>query len=160
MSSANAARPRIHTINVMGATPINWRVSVRGEPIDPERLLSEVGDPSAGAVVLFLGTARDHSEGKRGITHLEYEAYPELVEEKIAEVAIEACERWPLVHLAVEHRVGDVSVGQPSVAVAVSAPHRDDAFAAGRYVIDELKKRAPIWKKEHWPGGGDWVQGA
>jgi molybdopterin synthase catalytic subunit len=144
----------------MGATPINWRVSICPEKLDPARLLTEVGDSTAGAVVLFLGTARDHSEGKQGITHLEYEAYPELVEEKIAEVAIEACERWPVVRLAVEHRVGDVAVGQPSVAVAVSCPHRDDAFAAGRFVIDELKKRAPIWKKEHWPGGGDWVEGA
>ncbi|MGH8925187.1 MAG: molybdenum cofactor biosynthesis protein MoaE [Acidimicrobiia bacterium] len=144
----------------MGATPINWRVSISAAALDPGRLLAEVGDPSAGAVVLFLGTARDHSEDKDGITHLEYEAYPELVEEKFAEVAIEACERWPVVRLSVEHRVGEVAVGQPSVAVAVSCPHRDDAFAAGRYVIDELKRRAPIWKKEHWPGGGDWVQGA
>ena len=83
-----------------------------------------------------------------------------VVEEKIGEVAIEACERWPVVRLAVEHRVGHVAVGQASVAVAVSCPHRDEAFAAGRYVIEELKKRAPIWKKEHWPGGGDWVEGA
>lgn len=146
--------------DVMGASPVNWRVSISAEALDPQRLLFEVVDSTAGAVVLFLGTARDHSEEKDGITHLEYEAYPELVEERIGEVAIEACERWPVVRLAVEHRVGEVAVGSPSVAVAVSCPHRDDAFAAGRYVIDELKKRVPIWKKEHWPGGGDWVQGA
>jgi molybdopterin synthase catalytic subunit len=140
--------------------PAKWRVAVSPEPIDPTMLLKEVGDPSAGAIVLFLGTARDHSDGKEGITHLEYEAYPELVESKIAEVVSEACERWPVVRVEVVHRVGEVGVGEPSVAVAVCCPHRDDAYAASRYVIDELKKRAPIWKKEHWPGGGNWVHGA
>jgi len=135
-------------------------VRTSSEPLAPPSLLLEVSDPAAGAVILFLGTARDHSPGKTGVTHLEYEAYPEHVEAKLAEVAAEACEKWSLVRLAVEHRTGDVQVGQPSVAVAVSSAHREDAFEAGRFVIDELKKRAPIWKKEHWPGGGDWVKGS
>ncbi|MFN2487542.1 MAG: molybdenum cofactor biosynthesis protein MoaE, partial [Acidimicrobiia bacterium] len=110
--------------------------------MNPAELLSEVGDPSAGAVILFLGTARDHSPGKSGISHLEYEAYSEQVEQKLAEIAEEAVDKWPVVRLAVEHRVGNVAVGEPSVAVAVSAAHRDEAFEAGRFVIDELKKRA------------------
>ena len=144
----------------MGAVSTNWRVRVRSDSLEPATLLSEVGAPEAGAVVLFLGTVRDHSPGKVGVTHLEYEAYPEQVEEKIAEIAAEACSRWPVLRMAVEHRTGDVAVGQPSVAVAVSSAHRGDAFEAGRYVIDELKARAPIWKKEHWPGGGEWVKGS
>lgn len=144
----------------MEARGASWRVRISAEPLDPAALLTEVGDERAGAAVLFLGTARDHSPGKVGITHLEYEAYPGVVEEKLAEIAGAACAKWPVIRLAVEHRVGEVHVGQPSVAVAVSSPHRDDAFEAGRYVIDELKKRAPIWKKEHWEGGGEWVEGA
>jgi molybdopterin synthase catalytic subunit len=138
----------------------NWRVRISDRRLDPTALVAEVGDNTAGAVILFLGTARSHSDGKTGITHLEYEAYPEMVEEKLADVAREAVDKWSLVRLAVEHRVGHVDVGEPSVAVAVSAAHRDDAFEAGRYVIDELKRRVPIWKKEHWPGGGEWVKGA
>ena len=133
---------------------------MKPEPLDPSALLIEVGDPSAGAVVLFLGTARDHSNGKTGVTHLEYEAYPGVVVEKIDELVSAAIHKWALVAVVVEHRVGEVPVGQPSVAVAVSSAHRDAAFEAGRFLIDELKARAPIWKKEHWPGGGEWVEGA
>lgn len=139
---------------------VRTRVAVKVEPLDPASLLGEVSDPAAGAIVLFLGTARDHSEGKSEITHLEYEAYPEQVEAKIKEVVAEACRQWPLCAIAVEHRVGDVKVGEPSVAVAVSAGHRDSAFVAGRFLIDQLKARAPIWKKEHWSGGAEWVRGA
>jgi len=139
---------------------VRSRVAVKAEALDPGALLTEVGDHSAGAVVLFLGTARDHSNGKTGVTHLEYEAYPGVVIEKIEELVSEAIDKWDLVAVAVEHRVGEVAVGQPSVAVAVSSAHRDAAFEAGRFLIDELKARAPIWKKEHWPGGGEWVQGA
>jgi molybdopterin synthase catalytic subunit len=129
---------------------------IKADEIDPAALLAEIGDPEAGATVLFLGTARNHSEGKKGITHLEYEAYPEVVEELITQAA----GKWDLVAVAIEHRIGQVPVGHPSVAVAVSAAHRDAAFEAGRFLIDELKARAPIWKKEHWPGGEEWVMGA
>ena len=139
---------------------VRSRVAINPDHIDPGALLAEVGDPSAGAVVLFLGTARDHSEGRTGVTHLEYEAYPGVVIEKIEELVLIALGKWDLVAVVVEHRVGEVMVGQPSVAVAVSAAHRDAAFEAGRFLIDELKEKAPIWKKEHWPGGGEWVQGA
>lgn len=144
----------------MDTSRVRTRVAVRSDPLEPAALISEVTDPGTGAVVLFLGTARDHSEGKSNISHLEYEAYPELVEVKIKEVVDEACRQWHLRAVLVEHRVGEVKVGEPSVAVVVASIHRDAAFMAGRYVIDQLKSRAPIWKKEHWPGGADWVEGA
>ena len=94
------------------------------------------------------------------MSHLEYEAYPEEVERKIQEIVDEAAEQWPILRAAVKHRIGDVPLGGTSVAVAVSSAHRADAFDAARYVIDQLKVRAPIWKKEHWPGGAEWVRGS
>lgn len=136
------------------------RVRVRPDSIDPAGLLAEVGRPSAGAIVLFMGTARDHSPGKPAISALEYEAYPDIVEAKLAEVVEEAVGRWNLEAVVVEHRVGMVALGEPSVAVAVAAAHREEAFSASRFLIDELKARVPIWKKEHWAGGGEWVKGA
>ena len=144
----------------MEPTAVRSRVDIKLDEIDPSALLVEVGDPSAGAVVLFLGTARNHSEGKTGVTHLEYEAYSEVVVGRIEELVSLAGDKWELVAVAVEHRIGTVTIGQPSVAVAVAAVHRDAAFEAGRFLIDELKARAPIWKKEHWPGGSEWVEGA
>ncbi len=136
------------------------RVALREDPLELPALLAEVGRPDAGAIALFLGTARDHSDGKEGVTHLEYDAYREHVESKLEEIVAEAMERWPVLSVVVEHRVGVVAVGQASVAVAVSSAHRGDAFDAARYLIDQLKQRAPIWKREHWPGGAEWVEGA
>jgi molybdopterin synthase catalytic subunit len=133
-------------------------IAVGPEPIDPATVVAEVTDPRCGAIVLFLGTVRDHSDGIEGVTHLEYEAYGEVVEAKIAEVVAEARQRWPVERIAAVHRVGELGLGEISVAVAASAPHRGEAFEAGRYLIDELKARAPIWKKEHWPGGAEWVR--
>jgi molybdopterin synthase catalytic subunit len=136
------------------------RVTVGEEPIDSAALLAEVARPDSGATVLFLGTVRDHSEGKTGVTHLDYEVYTEQVERKIIEIVEEASEQWPLLAAVVEHRSGRVDLGEASVAVAVSSAHRDDAFAAARHIIDELKQRAPIWKKEFWPGGSEWSRGS
>jgi molybdopterin synthase catalytic subunit len=136
------------------------RVSVGSVPIDTEALVTEVGRPQAGATVLFVGTVRDHSEGKTGVTHLDYEVYEEMVQPKIAEVVNEAVIKWPVLAVAVEHRSGVVKLGEASVAVAVSSAHRADAFASAEFIIDELKKSAPIWKKEHWPGGAEWSQGS
>ncbi|MDJ0663993.1 MAG: molybdenum cofactor biosynthesis protein MoaE [Acidimicrobiia bacterium] len=131
---------------------------VTPDPIDPDVLLGHVGTPRSGAIALFLGTVRDNSAGKEGVTHLEYEAYEGVVGTKIAEIVAEAHGRWPLDGVAVQHRTGSVAVGESSVAVAVSSGHRAEAFDAARYVIDELKARVPIWKKEHWPGGAEWVR--
>jgi molybdopterin synthase catalytic subunit len=111
-------------------------------------------------VVSFLGTVRNHAPGKSGVSHLVYEAYLELVEAKVSELVAEARSRWPLIAVAVEHRIGRVDVGGVSVAVIVSSAHRADAFEAARFLIDELKARAPIWKQEHWEGGSEWIEGA
>ncbi len=135
----------------------DW-IEVTAAAIAPEALVAAVSAPENGAVVLFLGTVRDHSEGIEGVTHLEYEAYEGVVEDKIAEVVAEARARWPVSRIAAVHRVGSLDVGEVSVGVAVGSAHRVEAFEAGRYVIDELKHRAPIWKKEHWPGGAEWVR--
>jgi molybdopterin synthase catalytic subunit len=126
--------------------------------IDPAALVRAVSRADGGAVVVFLGTVRDHSAGRPGVTHLEYEAYREVVEQKIGEIVAEVRDHWTLLAVAAVHRVGSLSVGEVSVGVAVSAAHRPEAFAAARSLIDELKARAPIWKKEHWPGGAEWVQ--
>ena len=134
------------------------RVEVSENPIDAGDLAAEVGDPAAGAVVLFMGTVRDHSEGKPGVTRLEYVVYGEFVEAKISDIVDAARREWDLCRIAVVHRVGSLDVGEASVAVAVSAGHRPAAFEAGRYLIDELKAKAPIWKKEHWEGGAEWVR--
>jgi molybdopterin synthase catalytic subunit len=129
-------------------------------PIDAGALADEVGRPDSGATVVFLGTVRNHSPGKQDVTHLEYEAYRGQAEAKIGEIVDEACRRWPLHHVVIEHRLGTVEVGEASVGVAVSSAHRAESFEAARFLIDELKVRAPIWKKEHWPGGAEWSEGA
>lgn len=105
--------------------------------------------PDCGAVVVFSGTARDHSEGIEGVTRLDYEAYEEHVEASLSAVAGDARAKWPVVRrMVLLHRVGEVAVGESSVVVAVSAPHRQEAFEAARYCIDTLKETAPIWKRE------------
>ncbi len=133
-------------------------IAVSPDPVDPSMVVAAVSAPEAGAVVLFVGTVRNHSPGRTGVTHLEYESYDEQVVDKIAEVVTEVRDRWPVRKVAAIHRVGELGVGEISIAVAVSSPHRADAFEAGRYLIDEVKARAPIWKKEHWPGGAEWVR--
>lgn len=129
-------------------------------PLDPTSLLDRVFDPRAGAVVSFLGVVRNHSPGKAGVTHLVYEAYLGVVEAKISELVTQARAAWPLIGVGVEHRVGRVEVGEASVAVVVSSAHRADAFEAARFLIDELKATAPIWKQEHWGDGSEWIEGA
>jgi molybdopterin synthase catalytic subunit len=133
-------------------------VVVSADPIDPTALIARVSAPAAGAVVLFLGTVRDHSAERRGVVALEYEAYTGVVEDSISSVVGETRGRWPLLAVAVAHRTGRLEVGETSVCVAVSAAHRSEAFEAARYLIDELKRRAPIWKKEIWKDGEEWVE--
>ena len=135
-------------------------VRVTETSLEPAALLEFVSDPTAGAVVTFLGTVRNHAPGKTGVTHLVYEAYLERVEDTIRGLIADASARWPLTAVAVEHRVGRVEVGEASVAVAASSAHRADAFEAARFLIDELKAHAPIWKQEHWDGGVEWIEGS
>ncbi|MBW3548325.1 MAG: molybdenum cofactor biosynthesis protein MoaE [Actinobacteria bacterium] len=117
--------------------------------------------PRCGALVVFTGTVRDHAEGRPGVSSLEYEAYTAEVEPRLAGIADEARRRWPdLGRIALLHRTGLLEVGEASVAVAVSAPHRAEAFAAARFCIDTVKVTVPIWKHETWAGGRDWATGA
>lgn len=114
-----------------------------------------------GGVVTFAGTVRDRSDGRPGVQSLEYEAYRDQVEPRLAALAAEARQRWPeLGRLALLHRVGCMVVGETSVVVAASAPHRGEAFDAARWCIDTLKTTVPIWKRETWSGGSGWVAGA
>lgn len=136
------------------------RIAIRHTDLDPASALAEVGHPGAGAIAVFVGTVRDHSASRDGVTHLEYEAFEDRVTAAIAEIAAEAEGKWPILRGVVEHRVGSVELGGAAVVVAVATAHRADAFEAARYLIDELKERAPLWKKEHWLGGGEWVEGA
>jgi len=131
-------------------------VELTGGPISTDRVLRAVADPRAGAVVLFLGVVRDNARGRR-VDHLVYEAYETLARREMAKIAATVTERWPVTRIAIVHRTGRLGVGEPSVAVAVSAPHRGDAFDAGRYTIDTLKQTVPIWKKEVWEGGAAWI---
>ena len=113
--------------------------------------------PHCGGVVLFTGTVRDHADGRPGVTALEYEAYEEEVCPRLSAIVAEARRQWPaLGRIAVLHRVGELAVGDTSVLIVVSAPHRAEAFEAARYCIDTLKNTVPIWKRETWEGGDDW----
>ena len=113
--------------------------------------------PDCGASVVFTGLVRDHSEGRPGVTSLEYEAFEEEVTPRLAAIASTARARWTTVgRLVLLHRTGLLEVGDVSVVVAASAPHRDEAFDAARFCIDTLKATAPIWKREAWEGGEDW----
>ena len=132
-------------------------VTITQERIDVAQVLQSVQSPLAGAAVLFLGTTRELT-GDRRTESLDYGCYGEMAEKQMAELETEARRRWPLVGCAIVHRVGRVTVGEASVAIAVSSSHREAAFAAGQWLIDALKQTVPIWKKENCAGGGSqWV---
>lgn len=125
-------------------------------PIDVSRLLARVLAPGNGAAASFVGLVRNHHQG-RAVERLEYSAYEPMAEEIIGQVVAEAAERWSAA-IAVEHRLGTLTVGDVAVAVVAASAHRGEAFEACRYVIEQLKKRVPIWKKEHYADGSvDWV---
>ncbi|MEA2286756.1 MAG: MoaE-MoaD fusion protein [Solirubrobacteraceae bacterium] len=136
-----------------GSTRAAPWVRVSAEPLSLDGLAARVRDSRAGAVVTFAGVTRE-------VERLEYEAYAEMAEERMVAIASEAVDRHGLCAAAVEHRVGEVPLSEPSVIVAVSAPHRGDAFAGAREIIDRVKAEAPIWKKEIEGGEGRWVEGA
>jgi molybdopterin synthase catalytic subunit len=121
-------------------------------PIDPAKVLESVMDNSAGGLVLFLGTVRNNNRG-RTVTGVDYEAYKDMAERRIAELAKEVRRRWPVKKVTFVHREGTLSVGDVSVAVAVSAVHRAEAFEAARFAIDRIKKSLPVWKHETLKGG-------
>ncbi|HZT09274.1 MAG TPA: molybdenum cofactor biosynthesis protein MoaE [Chloroflexota bacterium] len=126
------------------------------DELTADGIASLVGSPDCGAVTVFLGTARRISRG-REVEYLEYEAYPEMAIRKLEQIAEEIRERWGTSRIAVRHRVGRVDLGEASVAIAVATEHRAEGFAACQYAIDRLKEIVPIWKKEVWVGGGEWI---
>jgi molybdopterin synthase catalytic subunit len=132
-------------------------IALTADPIDYHALTEQVRRPDCGAVVVFLGTVRDLTDG-RVTAALDYEAYPAMAEKKMAEIEADTRRRWPVVEMALVHRLGHLDVGEVSVAVAVSCPHRGEAFEACRHAIDRLKELVPIWKKENWADGTtEWV---
>jgi molybdopterin synthase catalytic subunit len=134
---------------VSGGSVSEAHARVTIEPLLLDPLIERVRDPRAGAVVTFQGVTRE-------VDHLDYEAYTEMAEQQIAEIVATAIERHGLCAAAAEHRIGAVPLSEPSVTVAVSAPHRAEAFAGAREIIDEIKARAPVWKREE----GEWVKGS
>lgn len=125
--------------------------------IDTVALLEQARHPEAGAIVLFLGTTREFTAGRQTVV-LKYEAYREMAERRLAELEAEARRRWPVLECCITHRLGLVPPSEASVAIVVSTPHRADAFAAGEWLINSLKKDVPIWKREQWADGdAEWV---
>lgn len=132
-------------------------IKLQVEPLDYFALTELVRRPDCGAVVTFLGTVRDLT-GDRVTVALDYEAYPTMAEKKMAEIESDTRRRWPVGDIALVHRLGHLEIGDISVAVAVSCPHRGQAFEACRHAIDRLKELVPIWKKENWADGStEWV---
>lgn len=133
---------------------LRTHVHVTDVPLSVDAAHAYVADPAAGAVVVFTGMVRDHSEG-RDVAGLSYEAWVDRAEHALADLARQVGARWPQARAVwLEHRIGDLAVGEPSVVVAVSAGHRPEAFEAARWAIDTLKETVPIWKREHWRDGG------
>ena len=127
------------------------------EPIDYAALVESVRNHASGAVVLFLGTVREMSEG-REVSGLTYDAYPQMAETKLVEVVNQAAQQWPLDDVAVVHRYGPLALGDIAVAVVTASGHRAESFEAARWIMDTIKEVVPIWKKEHWSAGTpEWV---
>lgn len=132
-------------------------IELTREPIDAAALMEAVRSPQAGAVVLFLGTVREMTDGRQTVA-LDYDAHDEMALAKMQELLDETCGRWPVMRAGIVHRLGHLALGDVSVAVAVSCPHRGQAFEAGRHLIDRLKEVVPIWKQENWADGStEWV---
>ena len=140
-----------------GERRVNNMIRLTSDPIDYAELTETVRSTASGAVVLFLGTVRELTDGRRTVA-LDYDAYGPMAEVKLKELETEARRRWPIDQVAIVHRIGRLELGDVSVAVAVSCPHRHDAFEAARFLIDTLKVTVPIWKKENWSDGTtEWV---
>jgi MoaE-MoaD fusion protein len=154
---ADAARELADGDEVALIPPVSggsFRISE--DPLSLDAVVGEVTDESAGAVATFLGTVRRESRG-RTVLYLEYEAYVEMAEDVMAQIAADLEQRYDLWAVAIHHRIGRVEIGEPSVAIAVSAPHRQDALAACKEAIDTLKQTVPLWKKEVYEGGEEWL---
>lgn len=141
---------------VSGGETATRRFLVTTDPLDARAVETLVADPGSGAIVTFTGVVRDNARGK-GVTALDYEAYPPAAEKMLAKIGDEIRERWGIERVAIAHRYGLLQIGEASVIIAVSSPHRDVAFDACRYAIERIKEIVPIWKKEHYADGAVWI---
>jgi len=133
------------------------KFEITRSPISADEVMARVAAPSIGGIVLFVGVVRNENLGRK-VLHLEYEAYPEMAEQILAQIGKEIEEKWPQVEdLAIVHRIGKLEVGETSVVIAVAGAHREGLFDAARYAIDRIKEIAPIWKKEVWAEGEEWL---
>lgn len=133
-------------------------IRVTAEVLAPDEAVAAVQTPASGAVNLFLGVVRDNNLG-RTVDYLEYDAYPEMAERVMRQLAEEAKERFGLENCAVLHRTGRLEIGETSLLVAVASGHRAESFEAGHWLVNEIKKRVPVWKKEVWDDGEAWIEG-
>lgn len=132
-------------------------IQLTHDEIDYTTLTESVRSNQSGAVLLFLGTVREMTQDRQTLA-LDYDAYPEMAQAKLTELLDEAREKWPIENSAIIHRLGHLELGDISVALALSCPHRKETFEAGQFIIDEMKIRVPIWKKENWSDGStEWV---
>jgi molybdopterin synthase catalytic subunit len=131
-------------------------IEITSKPVSVQSVIDKVRKNSQGAVVTFVGTVRDNSEGK-AVLYLEYEAYTEMAEKKIKEITSEINDRWGIKDVGVVHRVGRIELGEIVVVIAVGSGHRSEAFEACKYAIDRIKEIVPIWKKEFYADGSKWV---
>jgi molybdopterin synthase catalytic subunit len=131
---------------------------VTAEALDPQRLVEHVRSDETGAVALFYGVVRNNNLGRR-VLYLEYDAYPEMATKVMRQIADEIAARWPVTGVAIQHRTGRLEIGEASLLVAVSSPHRKEAFEACHALVDRFKEVVPIWKKEVWEGGEEWIEG-
>ena len=131
-------------------------IIVTKKPLDPTAFTQAVKSPSSGAVITFLGTTREETAGKK-VLYLEYEAYDPMAEEKLQEICDEIRQKWNINEIAIGHRVGKLEIGEISLVVALSSPHRNEAFESCIYLVDRLKETVPIWKKEVFEDGEIWI---
>ncbi|HLC28830.1 MAG TPA: molybdenum cofactor biosynthesis protein MoaE [Dehalococcoidia bacterium] len=132
---------------------------LRSVALEPERLIEHVRGDESGAVALFSGVVRNNSMGRR-VLYLEYDAYPEMAQKVMRQIADEIRGRWAaVIDIAIQHRTGRLEIGETSLLVAVSSPHRKEAFEACHALVDRFKEVVPIWKKEVWEGGEEWIEG-
>jgi len=155
---SGGARARPEPFDSAQGRPVEGLFEVTSKPLDPQYLVDHVRKDESGAVTLFFGVVRNNSKGRR-VLHLEYDAYPEMAEKVMRQIAEEAMQRWPLTDVAMQHRTGRLEIGETSLLIAVSSPHRKEAFEACLHLIDRFKEVVPIWKKEVWEDGEVWIEG-